>query len=330
MLRLRLQLPARGSIRFGGAALLPSPTDSTAGSRPVIALPSDPTQQRAAVENAATGPQAPVSPIVQLPAHISAGVMLEIRDRIRQRWPAALIVPAGATASGQSPAARPAYLDWSVCAFYLAALLALALRRVHQYARPLLEIAVCLIGPFWLIAGLNWGLRPTAIGLVAFTGGIVYAAIIEWRTRPRPWRWLGDRHTWLQPLLLVPMTLLLLACFSHGMQPVKPLHAVTYLLWASLQQWLMLGVVMTRLEQSVRNPVWVIAITASLFALLHIPNGLLMQICLLAEIWWAWSFMRSRSLLPIALAHATCALLVESGLGGGLLRSLEVSARFFA
>ena len=62
---------------------------------------------------------------------------------------------------------------------------------------------------------------------------------------------------------------------------------------------------------------------------LHTPNGALMQLCLLAELWWAWCFRRSRALLPIAVAHTACALLVEAGLVGSLLRSLEVSARFF-
>ena len=65
------------------------------------------------------------------------------------------------------------------------------------------------------------------------------------------------------------------------------------------------------------------------FALLHVPNGTLMQLCFLAELWWAWCFVRQRSLLLIALAHAACALVVGAGLIGDGLRSLEVSARFF-
>jgi len=72
-----------------------------------------------------------------------------------------------------------------------------------------------------------------------------------------------------------------------------------------------------------------VLLTALVFALMHTPNGILMQLCLLAELWWAWCFRRSRALLPVAAAHAVCALLVEAGLVGGLLRSLEVSARFF-
>ena len=106
-------------------------------------------------------------------------------------------------------------------------------------------------------------------------------------------------------------------------------HAFLYVAWASLQQWLMLAVVLRRLERWPGGSTLPILGAATLFALLHTPNGMLMQLCFVAEVCWAWCFLRSRRLLPIALAHAGCALLVESGLAGGVLRSLEVSARFF-
>jgi hypothetical protein len=54
-----------------------------------------------------------------------------------------------------------------------------------------------------------------------------------------------------------------------------------------------------------------------------------MQFCFVAELGWAWCFLRSRTLLPVALAHAASALILESALAGSTLRSLEVSARFF-
>ncbi|HMH67437.1 MAG TPA: hypothetical protein VK519_05910, partial [Pinirhizobacter sp.] len=58
--------------------------------------------------------------------------------------------------------------------------------------------------------------------------------------------------------------------------------------------------------------------------------GALMQMCFIGELWWAWCYYRGRSLVPIAVAHAACALVLEAGLAGGsYLRSLEVSARFF-
>jgi membrane protease YdiL (CAAX protease family) len=68
---------------------------------------------------------------------------------------------------------------------------------------------------------------------------------------------------------------------------------------------------------------------ALLFALLHTPNARLMLLCFAAELWWARCFMRDRAVVPVALAHAICALLLQAGLSGGWLRSLEVSARYF-
>lgn len=130
------------------------------------------------------------------------------------------------------------------------------------------------------------------------------------------------------PFAPLPLALLI-ARFGHGFVPPTPWHALVYLSWALLQQWLMLAVVLRRLEAT-RLPATVAAwLTALAFALMHTPNGSLTQLCLLGELWWAWRFQRSRALLPVAVAHATCALLVEAGLLGGLLRSLEVSARFF-
>jgi hypothetical protein len=330
MLRLRIQVPAKGAIVLREAALLTAQPFDHDRRLDLVDLPSDPATQQQAIGHAINNPELSPSPVIRLPAYSSAGTMLALRDALREHWPAALIVPFGTTLQAKLPSARSSVVDWIVCVFYVFAALALSLRRIHAHARPLLEIAVCLIGPLWLIAGLNWGLHATALGIVAFIGGVMYAFIVEWRLRPRPWKWFGHRRAWLGALVPVPVTLLLLVVFSHGMQPIRPLHALTYLLWALLQQWLMLTVVMGRFEQALRNTTWAILVTAGLFALLHTPNGLLMQLCLVAELWWAWCFVRSRNLVPIAVAHATCALLVEAGLGGGLIRSLEVSARFFA
>nr|WP_255436733.1 CPBP family glutamic-type intramembrane protease [Rhodanobacter sp. PCA2] len=91
----------------------------------------------------------------------------------------------------------------------------------------------------------------------------------------------------------------------------------------------MLAVVLRRLEGGRLPAGLAVLLCALVFALMHTPNGVLMQLCLLAELWWAWCFRRSRALLPVAAAHAACALVVEASLAGGLLRSLEVSARFF-
>jgi membrane protease YdiL (CAAX protease family) len=71
-----------------------------------------------------------------------------------------------------------------------------------------------------------------------------------------------------------------------------------------------------------------VLLTALAFALLHTPNGVLMQLCFVAELAWAWWFLHRRAIFPVALAHAGSALLLQACLAGGILRSLEVSARF--
>jgi len=130
-------------------------------------------------------------------------------------------------------------------------------------------------------------------------------------------------------LAILPVALALTLADGHHLLHLDVRHVVAYLAWALLQQWAMLALVMGRLERTGLPRPAILLVTATLFGLLHTPNGALMQLCLAAELWWAWSFMRSPRLLPIALAHAASALLVESGLTGHLLRSLEVSARFF-
>ncbi len=167
-------------------------------------------------------------------------------------------------------------------------------------------------------------------GLLGFAVALLFAALAEWRQRPASWRWLGDWRAWLPPFALLPLVLLLIAGYGgqHATAPT-PGRVLVYLLWAVLQQWLMLAVVLRRLEGGRLSPALAVLLTALVFALMHAPNGTLMQLCLLAELWWTWCFRRWRALLPVAVAHAACALLIEASLLGGLLRSLQVSARFF-
>ena len=321
MLRLRIQIPAHATLRLASVALLS--TDPTVRSQDApIDLPNEDvgltlTQTR----NSAT-------PLFRLPGGISAEAMLTLRDRLRARWPAALIVPAG-TMPEAAPSASRTSAKWMACTIYLLVLAWLAVRPVKGRWRPWLEIAGCLAGPLWLVIGLNWGLNPTPLGVLAFGGGLAYALTIERRYLQRLWRWPSTGYEWLWPLATLPVTVLLIVLYGHALHPLPLAHVFTYVGWALLQQWLMLVVLLPRFEHIVRRPTLAIFIVAIVFALLHTPNGMLMQLCFVGELWWACCFLRSRSVLPIGLAHAACALLVESGLVGGLVRSLEVSGRFF-
>jgi hypothetical protein len=325
LLRLRVQIPRDATLRLGSISLtttqaLPPLAETT------VDLPAHASKDE--LERATVPAQNWAMPLFRLPAGSSAETMLDLRDRLRQRWPAALIVPAGAT-----PQAVPQHsyraLAWFACILYLLALAWLAWNPAKGRLRPWLEIAGCLLGPLWLVAGLHWGLYPTPLGVTAFAGGLAFALLIERRHLPRLWRWPETRDAWLWPLAIVPLALLLIVLYGHAPHGLPFGHVVAYFGWAWLQQWLMLVVLLRRFEQALPRPGWAMLAVAAVFGLFHTPNGLAMQLCFVGELWWLWCFRRSRTVLPIGVAHAVCALLVESALIGGWLRSLEVSARFF-
>lgn len=330
LVRLRPQLPAGASLRLREVALLTDQPAPAFDARAVISLPADQQLAGQRIDQLHQGGYRPPVPLFQLTTAASAETWLALRDQLRRYWPAALLAPSGTELLARAHAPMPSWYGWLACGLYVLLLIGCAFRPLTGKARPWLEIVIAMAGPLWLMAGLQWDLHLSIPGMVAFVAALLYAAWIEWRQRPQAWQWLSrDWRDWAMPLMLLPAALALIVWLGHGLHAPDGRHALIYLGWAALQQWLMLAVVMRRLE-SLHWPspiIWLA--TATLFALLHTPNGVLMQLCLLAELWWAWCFMRSRALLPIALAHAGCALLVESGLAGGLLRSLEVSARFF-
>lgn len=324
LLRLRVQLPAGATLDLREAALHSAGPVALPGATPTVDLSSG--REIDLLEQLNTAPSMPAVPLVWLPRDGSPESWLALRDRLRALWPAAIFVPAGMPLVPAVHDAAPAWLGWPICAGYLLLMLFTVRRDTH----PTWEVLLIAAGPLWLIAGLQWGLRASPPAVTAFIGALAWAAWRERQRRPAAWRWLGGKATdWLLPLALLPAAWGLAMAFGHGFAPPEWRHAFLYVAWAGLQQWLMLAVVLCRLERWPGGSILPILGAATLFALLHTPNGALMQLCFLAELWWGWCFLRSRRLLPIAVAHAACALLVESGLAGGALRSLEVSARFF-
>lgn len=324
MLRLRFVMPAHASLRLDEVALR-SDAPLNVPAQPALQLSSDPS----VAARQLTAASLPAAPWIALPANASAEDQLALRSLIWRQRPGALIVPQGDAPIPAGNSSDRGGLPWMGATAYLLVLLALGRYLPRLPGRHWLELAACLAGPLWLVAGLQLGLRLSLPDILVFCGAVLFAVHAERRQPAANWRWFGDWRTWLWPFALLPVALLLVARFGHPLAEPTPGHALTYLAWALLQQWLMLAVVLRRLECSRLPPALAVLFTALAFALMHTPNGALMQLCLLAELWWAWCFRRSRALLPAAMAHAACALLAEAGLAGGLLRSLEVSARFF-
>jgi membrane protease YdiL (CAAX protease family) len=317
MLRLRVAMPRGARLTLRSAELAPPGTLAMQTPPPLVT--------EADLRSLARTAPLTAIPLIEVPRGLSAEQGLRWRDTVRQWLPSAVLVPATGPISRHRPGTLTTYL---VGATYLLLLILLAWRPVQARWRAWLDIAACLAGPLWLLAGLQLGSRPALVPLGAFVAGLLYGAHLVFARQSGTWRWLGTMGAYGLPLLVVPVALALAMTFGQGLSPVAPGHALTYLGWALLQQWLMLAVVLGRLE-TVASRKLAIGLTAFAFALLHTPNGLLMQLCFGAELFWAWCFLRSRALVPVAIAHAASALLLESALGGTALRSLEVSARFF-
>ncbi|RDI99507.1 hypothetical protein DVT68_01210 [Dyella solisilvae] len=329
MWRLRPQLPPGDSLLIDQVALLAPGAASRAADigKDVADIRLGPD---ASLDGASPAAAQSGTPVVRLPEDASAEAMLNWRDQARQRWPAALILPFGLSLQPVAGSSMPPWLDWPVVAIYLAWLGWLLRRQTREVRHPWVEVAAIAAGPLWLIAGLRWSETPSIPGIVAFTSALVYAGWSEWKRRPVAWRWVARGWSdWLWAFVPLPVAITLVLLDGHGLTALPLLHVAAYFGWALLQQWAMLAIVMGRLQHTGLPRPAIVLVTATLFGLLHTPNGSLMQLCLVAELWWAWRFLKAPRLLPIAVAHALCALLVESALTGHLLRSLQVSARFF-
>ncbi|KJV36200.1 CPBP family glutamic-type intramembrane protease [Luteibacter yeojuensis] len=264
-----------------------------------------------------------------IPSGLAAEGLLRWRDRQRLLDPLATFGNAAPPAPGS-----PTWVDWVPVAVYAGLLVGgmAAARRQRDERSPsgdLTNAALVVGGPVWFIAGLGLGPNANPAAIAMFAGGIAYAVFLTWvRALPR-WHWRGGWRMAGWPLLAVPVAIGVAAVAGHAPAWPSAARALLYIGWAFFQQWLMLAVVAGLLARALPRPAAVL-LTALAFALLHTPNGLLMQLCFVAELGWAWWYLHQRALLPVAVAHAGAAVILQACVAGAVLRSLEVSARFLS
>lgn len=333
MLRLNVHQASGRSLLLQRVALRP-----TAG----LALPDPdhPLRLRAGVpvraQLASLLPESPDSrwPVLEAPATLSPQRLLAWRDAIGRRDPSAVLLPHGwrvprplpvPASSTSSHLAVRVLLDLA----YAVVLILLLWRRPGVRMRPWIDIGSSLLGPLCVIVGLQIGSPVDATHVLALPMGVLYAVALGIREHSADWRWFGSWPARVAPQALLLPTAILVLLFGHAWRTPAPQQVLTYLAWALLQQWLVLAFVMRRLESALHRPVTALLGTATLFALMHTPNARLMLLCFGAELFWGWCFLRWRALLPIAVAHAACALWLQAAVGDGWLRSLGISARYF-
>lgn len=105
--------------------------------------------------------------------------------------------------------------------------------------------------------------------------------------------------------------------------------AFSYALFAGVQQMLLQGVVLAALERTPMPRALVVVMAASMFALWHLPNLVLMLACFVAALLWCSHFLRFRSFTPLVLSHAVLGWLLSVLFPQAWLRSAKIGVMYF-
>jgi membrane protease YdiL (CAAX protease family) len=87
---------------------------------------------------------------------------------------------------------------------------------------------------------------------------------------------------------------------------------------------LLQGYFLARLLRIVPNPNFAAIITASVFALAHLPNPILTPLTLIWGLTACFVFIRSRNVYPLAIAHAIFGVCVAVTIPASLLHNMRV------
>jgi hypothetical protein len=122
-----------------------------------------------------------------------------------------------------------------------------------------------------------------------------------------------DPH-WLKPCarlvfktLGLPLLVLVVWALTKPVPPwPKILFGVLgYPLWAFAQEYALLSFLANRLRDGLGERPWLVsAANAVLFSLIHLPNPMLMLVCLFGGFAFTRIFLKTPHLIPLALAHA--------------------------
>jgi hypothetical protein len=279
-------------------------------------------------------------PLFRIDERARPETVLRWRDMLREREPAALmIVRADVGRVTAAMHGMPSDTTRPVSAWPWATVVAVALAMLATLARPvdavrtraLLQAVLALALPVWLVVGLQLGDDIGSPAAAAIAIALLYAVALGWSDTATRWHWIGGPRAWLPasaaPLLALGLVLTLGRPGEYATISVASL--VGYALWALLQQYLICVVFADRLRRTGLPSRWTVLAAAGVFALLHAPNATLMLATFCGGLIWTALWLRERSLIPLALSHATAALLLGSGLPPAVLRSAEVSLRYY-
>ncbi|HSE12970.1 MAG TPA: CPBP family intramembrane glutamic endopeptidase [Rudaea sp.] len=357
MLRVRF-VPARaGAITLHSASLRRaadySPLDLNAqpdivqpgqaparGHTAVFRLPFDPRAENVDIATIAAQFDGSTQPLILLPQRGRIEQQIELRNAVYAALPAAILIPesdfAGSFAEARALVAAgfgepPVRSQWAPVVA-LALLLIVARFRSPRAPRwrALFEIALTMAAPVWLILGGHFDgtLHASHYALIALT--VAYAISLS---LPRVWHWNGDARAWAYAALVataaLAIGLILHGAGGHAIATPGVRQILRYFGWALLQQYLICAIYAERWNIVTGNRYAAVYLGALGFALMHSPNAALMLATFAGGLCWCAIYLRWRALLPLALSHAASALSLVMLLPPDILRSAEVSVRYF-
>lgn len=310
------------------------------GGLPVYRLSASAAEQQRDIARIGSDSGNTAAPLILLPQRGRVEQQIALRNAVFAELPNAILIPENRAedtfnvarelvAAGRARSA--ASTQWRIVAAF-AAILVLARFRSPRNPRwrALLEIALTLAAPAWLILGGNYDGSLHTPQTVMIAIGLIYAVSLS---LPRVWHWNGSAQAWLGAGLVVGMALAI-AMALHGSDnhldgAPGVRQIVRYLGWALLQQYLICAVCTERWHLITGNAYAATYLGALGFALLHTPNAALMLATFVGGLCWCALYLRERALLPLAISHAASALLLSALLPREILHSAEVSVRFF-
>ncbi|HJX00138.1 MAG TPA: CPBP family intramembrane glutamic endopeptidase [Terriglobales bacterium] len=139
---------------------------------------------------------------------------------------------------------------------------------------------------------------------------------------------------WIIPASLVLSSAALLLAWAAGtLHPLfgmidKAVHSTGYSVWAIFQQFILQSYFFLRLEKLISSRAAVV-LSAGLFCVIHVPNPVLVTVCLIAG-WCACEiFRRNRNIYALGVAHAILGLTIAVTVPDDIQRHMRVGIGYY-